>query len=88
MAFRPLHTTECYVLEAAWREGRLRAGRIREGVPQSSPLGTQRVLCASMLLLGLAHSMHLLIFLIFSWWCEKRKFKMRSCLTDAYRVWN
>ena len=65
VAIRPLHATGCCVLRAAWREGWLLAGTIREGISQSSPPGPQPVLCASMLLLGLAHSWHLFILLTF-----------------------
>lgn len=63
-ASRPLHT-RALCPRGACREGWLPAGKTRGGVPQSSPLGTRCILCASMSLLSLAHSMHLLIFLIF-----------------------
>ena len=65
VTFRPLYPTECCVQGALWREGWILAARSREDISQSFPLSTQCVLCTSMLPLSLAHSRHLLIFLIF-----------------------
>lgn len=85
---RPLHTTECCVQGTTWREGSLLTG-LREGIAPSFPPGPQPVLCASMLLLGLAHSWHLLILTLSFLVCEKWEFeKVRSCFTGAQCMWN